>query len=145
MALSRVPPANTPRLNRIRRSCQVRHSDKISRTLKDWSLSGEVSKIGTSMIKDKEICKAWERFIEGGTAPATVRAVVASSWQRSQELGVPVERQGAPQVPEADLAKGHSIHSALVEAALGKSFLEASTSFCTWSDTYPRSLPSAPA
>jgi len=35
------------------------------------------------MIKEKEIRRAWELLIEDGTAPATVRAVVASSWQRS--------------------------------------------------------------
>ena len=69
------------------------------------------------MIKEKEIRKAWEWFMEDGIAPATVRAVVASSWQRSQDHGVPVERSGAPLVVEAELFKHHANHSPLVEAA----------------------------
>jgi transcriptional regulator of acetoin/glycerol metabolism len=69
------------------------------------------------MIKEKEIRRAWEWFIEDGTAPATVRAAVASSWQRSQDHGVSVERHNAPLVPGAELVEHHSIHSPLVEAA----------------------------
>src|SRR6202008_1005363 len=69
------------------------------------------------MIKEKEIRRAWEWFIEDGTAPAAVRAGVASSWQRSQDQGVTVERQGAPLVLEAELFKQHGINSPLVEAA----------------------------
>jgi sigma-54 dependent transcriptional regulator, acetoin dehydrogenase operon transcriptional activator AcoR len=69
------------------------------------------------MIKEKEIRRAWEWFIEDGTTPAAVRAVVASSWQRSQEQGVPAERQGAPLVLQAELLQHHSLHSPLVEAA----------------------------
>jgi len=69
------------------------------------------------MIKEKEIRRAWELLIEDGTAPATVRAVVASSWQRSQENRVPVERQNAPLVLEAELVEHYSIHSPLLEAA----------------------------
>src|SRR5258708_16927076 len=69
------------------------------------------------MIKEKEIRRAWEWFIEDGTAPATVRAAVASSWQRSQDHRVPLERQDAPLVLEAQLVKNHSIHSPFVEAA----------------------------
>ena len=69
------------------------------------------------MIKEKEIRRAWEWFIEDGTAPATVRAVVASSWQRSQDHRVPVEGHGAPLVPGAELVEHYSIHSPLVEAA----------------------------
>jgi transcriptional regulator of acetoin/glycerol metabolism len=81
------------------------------------SLGDETSKTGSSMIKETEIRRAWEWFIEDGTAPATVRAVVASSWQRSQDHGVSVERQGAPLVLEAELVEHHAIHSPLVEAA----------------------------
>ena len=69
------------------------------------------------MIEEKEIRRAWEWFIEDGTTPATVRAAVASSWQRSQDHRVPVERQNAPLVLEAELVEQHSIHSPLVEAA----------------------------
>jgi transcriptional regulator of acetoin/glycerol metabolism len=69
------------------------------------------------MIKEKEIRRAWEWFIEDGTTPATVRAVVASSWQRSQDHRVPVEGHGAPLVPGAELVEHYSIHSPLVEAA----------------------------
>jgi transcriptional regulator of acetoin/glycerol metabolism len=69
------------------------------------------------MIKEKEIRREWEWFIEDGTAPAAVRAVVASSWQRSQDHGIPVERDGAPLVLEAELFKQHGVNSPLVEAA----------------------------
>jgi transcriptional regulator of acetoin/glycerol metabolism len=69
------------------------------------------------VIKEKEIRRAWEWFIEDGTTPEAVRAVVASSWQRSQDHGVPVERQGAPLVVETELVKHYSLHSPLVEAA----------------------------
>jgi sigma-54 dependent transcriptional regulator, acetoin dehydrogenase operon transcriptional activator AcoR len=69
------------------------------------------------MIEEKEIRRAWEWFIEGGTAPATVRAAVASSWQRSQDHRIPVERQNAPLVLETELVEQYSIHSPLVEAA----------------------------
>jgi sigma-54 dependent transcriptional regulator, acetoin dehydrogenase operon transcriptional activator AcoR len=69
------------------------------------------------VIKEKEIRKAWEWFIEDGTAPAAVRAVVASSWQRSQDHGVPAEREGAPLVVEAELVEHHSLHSPLLEAS----------------------------
>jgi transcriptional regulator of acetoin/glycerol metabolism len=69
------------------------------------------------VIKEKEIRRAWEWFIEDGTAPATVRTVVASSWQRSQDHGVAVERQGAPLVREAELVEHHSLHSPLLEAS----------------------------
>jgi sigma-54 dependent transcriptional regulator, acetoin dehydrogenase operon transcriptional activator AcoR len=69
------------------------------------------------MIKEKEIRRAWEWFIEDGTAPAAVRAVVASSWQRSQDHRIPVERDGAPLVLEAELFKQHGINSPLLEAA----------------------------
>ena len=69
------------------------------------------------MIKEKEIRRAWEWFIEDGTTPETVRSVVASSWQRSQDHGVPLERQGAPLVVEDELVNHHSLHLPLVEAA----------------------------
>jgi sigma-54 dependent transcriptional regulator, acetoin dehydrogenase operon transcriptional activator AcoR len=69
------------------------------------------------MIKEKEIRRAWEWFIEDGTTPAAVRAVVASSWHRSQDHGVPAERQGAPLVVEAELVEHHSLHSPLLEAS----------------------------
>src|SRR5690348_12674028 len=69
------------------------------------------------MIEEKEIRRAWEWFIEDGTAPATVRAVVASSWQRSQDHRVPIGRQGAPLVLPDELGEHHSVHSPLVEAA----------------------------
>jgi sigma-54 dependent transcriptional regulator, acetoin dehydrogenase operon transcriptional activator AcoR len=69
------------------------------------------------VIKEKEIRRAWEWFIEDGTTPETVRSVVASSWQRSQDHGIPVERHGAPLVVEAEFVDHHSLHSPLVEAA----------------------------
>ena len=69
------------------------------------------------MTNEKEIRKAWEGFVEDGTTPSTVRAVVVSSWQRSQDHGVPIERESAPLVLGAELVERHSTHSGLVEAA----------------------------
>ncbi|MFY9988523.1 MAG: hypothetical protein WAK31_27465 [Chthoniobacterales bacterium] len=69
------------------------------------------------MTNEKEIRKAREGFVEDGTTPSTVRAVVVSSWQRSQDHGVPIERESAPLVLGTELVERHSTHSGLVEAA----------------------------
>jgi signal transduction histidine kinase len=68
-------------------------------------------------VKGYEIQRAWEGFIENGTLPPALRGVVAASWQRSQEHGIPVESKEAPLALEAELVHGRSAHSALVEAA----------------------------
>jgi signal transduction histidine kinase len=68
-------------------------------------------------VKEHEIRRAREGFIENGTLPTALRGVVAASWQRSQEHGIPVECKEAPLALEAELVQCHSAHSALVEAA----------------------------
>jgi transcriptional regulator of acetoin/glycerol metabolism len=119
--ITRPPQYSGPRyetlsLNRLQRSCQVGNSEAFS--VFEYVFSGDATPTtGSSMIKEKEIRRAWEWFIEDGIVPATVRALVASSWQRSQDQGVPVERPGAPLVIESELVKQHSLHSPLVEAA----------------------------
>jgi signal transduction histidine kinase len=68
-------------------------------------------------MDDREIRRAWERFIQNGTASKAVRGVVAASWERSQGYHVPIERSEAPLVPEVDVVQRRSEHSALVAAA----------------------------
>ena len=68
-------------------------------------------------MENREIRRAWERFIQNGTASKAVRGVVAASWERSQGYHVPIERSEAPLVPEVDVVQRRSEHSALVAAA----------------------------
>ena len=71
----------------------------------------------SSMTKDNQIRRAWEGFIENGTVSIELRGVIADSWQRSQDHGIPVERKGAPLALEPELLQRYSAHSTLVEAA----------------------------
>jgi signal transduction histidine kinase len=64
-----------------------------------------------------QIRRAWEGFIENGTVSIGLRGVIAESWQRSQDHGIPVERKGAPLALEPELLQRYSAHSTLVEAA----------------------------
>jgi sigma-54 dependent transcriptional regulator, acetoin dehydrogenase operon transcriptional activator AcoR len=56
-------------------------------------------------------------FIEKGTVSIGLRGVIAESWQRSQDHGIPVERKRAPLALEPELLQRYSAHSTLVEAA----------------------------
>jgi len=49
-------------------------------------------------MDNRKIQRAWEKFIENGTASKAVRGVVAASWERSQGYRIPVERSQAPLV-----------------------------------------------
>ena len=69
------------------------------------------------MTKDNQIRRAWEGFIENGTVSMGLRGVIADSWRRSQDHGIPVERKGAPLALEPELLQRYSAHSTLVEAA----------------------------
>jgi len=69
------------------------------------------------MTKENQIRRAWEGFIENGTVSIELRGVIAESWQRSQDHGIPVERKGAPLALEPELLQRHAVHSSLVEAA----------------------------
>jgi signal transduction histidine kinase len=71
----------------------------------------------SSMTKDNQIRRAWEGFIEKGAVSIELRGVIADSWQRSQDHGIPVERQGAPLALEPEFLQRYSAYSTLVEAA----------------------------
>jgi signal transduction histidine kinase len=68
-------------------------------------------------VANQEIQRAWERFIQGGTASNAVRGIVAASWERSQGYQIPVERSEAPLAPEVEVVQRHSKHAELVAAA----------------------------
>ncbi|HEY4781565.1 MAG TPA: GAF domain-containing protein, partial [Chthoniobacterales bacterium] len=68
-------------------------------------------------MANQEIQRAWERFVQGGTASNAVRGIVAASWERSQGYQIPVERSEAPLAPEVEVVQRHSEHAELVVAA----------------------------
>jgi signal transduction histidine kinase len=68
-------------------------------------------------MDNREIKRAWERFIQNGTASNAVRGVVAASWERSQGYHIPFERSEAPLAPEAEVVQRRAEHAALVAAA----------------------------
>jgi PAS domain S-box-containing protein len=68
-------------------------------------------------MDDREIQRAWEKFIENGAASNAVRGVVAASWERSQEYHIPIERSETSVAPEAELVHRRSEHSELLAAA----------------------------
>lgn len=69
------------------------------------------------MTKEQEIRQGWEGFIENGTLSKALRGVVVASWQRSQGLGIPVNRTEAPLAPQGELLERRSTHALLLEAA----------------------------
>jgi sigma-54 dependent transcriptional regulator, acetoin dehydrogenase operon transcriptional activator AcoR len=69
-------------------------------------------------MKEQEIRKGWEGFIENGTVSKALRGVVVASWQRSQSHGIPVGRNEAPLATQAELTQRRSVHADLLEAAL---------------------------
>jgi transcriptional regulator of acetoin/glycerol metabolism len=68
-------------------------------------------------MKEQEIRKGWEGFIENGTVSKALRGVVVASWQRSQSHGIPVGRNEAPLATQAELTQRRSAHEALLQAA----------------------------
>jgi signal transduction histidine kinase len=68
-------------------------------------------------MDNREIQRAWEKFIENGAAPSSVRGIVAASWERSQGYQVPVERGETRLAPEAELVHRRLEHSELIAAA----------------------------
>src|SRR6266404_648165 len=68
-------------------------------------------------MDNRKIQRAWEKFIENGTASNAVRGLVAASWERSQGYQIPVERGEARLAPEAELVQRRSEHSELIAAA----------------------------
>jgi signal transduction histidine kinase len=69
------------------------------------------------LMTKNQIRRAWEGFIENGTVSIGLRGVIAESWRRSQDHGIPVERKEAPVTLEPELLQCYSAHSTLVEAA----------------------------
>src|SRR5271166_6135486 len=68
-------------------------------------------------MDNREIKRAWERFMQNGTASNAVRGVVAASWERSQGYRIPFERSEAPLAPEAEMVQRRAEHAPLVVAA----------------------------
>ena len=75
------------------------------------------SPIRRSVKDNRQIQRAFEKFVEKGAAPNAVRGVVAASWERSQEYHIPIERSETSVAPEAELVHRRSEHSELLGAA----------------------------
>lgn len=54
-------------------------------------------------MNERAIRQAWERFVDGGDEPVSVRSAVAGSWQRSKNFNISVESRAAPVLSEAEL------------------------------------------
>jgi signal transduction histidine kinase len=68
-------------------------------------------------MANREIERAWDKFIENGAASNAVRTIVAASWERSQGYQIPVERSEAPLAPEVEVVQRHAEHAELIVAA----------------------------
>ncbi len=66
-------------------------------------------------MNERAIRQAWERFVDGGDEPLSVRSAVAGSWQRSKNFKISVESQAAPVLSEAELYRCRA-DSALLSA-----------------------------
>jgi len=66
-------------------------------------------------VNERAIRQAWERFVDGGDEPLSVRSAVAGSWQRSKNFKISVESQAAPVLSEAELYRCRA-DSALLSA-----------------------------
>jgi signal transduction histidine kinase len=68
-------------------------------------------------MDDRRILRAWEKFIQNGMPPSSVRGIVAASWQRSHEHQIPIERSETRLAPQAKLVQRRAENSELIEAA----------------------------
>jgi transcriptional regulator of acetoin/glycerol metabolism len=68
-------------------------------------------------MDEREVRRAWEKFVERGVAPTGMRTAVAASWQRSLAHHVLVESTMAPLLAEAELFRHRSKHAQLLHAA----------------------------
>ena len=66
-------------------------------------------------MNERAIRQAWERFVDGGDEPVSVRSAVAGSWQRSKSFNISVESRAAPVLSEAELYRCRA-DSALLSA-----------------------------
>ena len=67
-------------------------------------------------MNERAIRQAWERFVDGGDEPVSVRSAVAGSWQRSKSFNINVESRAAPVLSEAELYRCRA-DSALLSAS----------------------------
>lgn len=66
-------------------------------------------------MNERAIRQAWERFVDGGDEPVSVRSAVAGSWQRSKNFKISVGSRAAPVLSEAELYRCRA-DSALLSA-----------------------------
>ena len=68
-------------------------------------------------MDEREVRRAWEKFVERGVAPTGMRTAVAASWRRSLAHHVLVDSTMAPLLAEAELFRHRSKHAQLLHAA----------------------------
>src|ERR1700730_18014056 len=68
-------------------------------------------------MDQREVLAAWEKFVERGALSSDLRSSVASSWQRSKNHRVTIDRARAPLVADAELFRRRSKHASLRHAA----------------------------
>jgi transcriptional regulator of acetoin/glycerol metabolism len=68
-------------------------------------------------MDEREVRRAWEKFVERGVAPTDMRAAVVSSWRRSRAHHVSIESTMAPLLAEAELFRHRAQHAQLLHAA----------------------------
>lgn len=68
-------------------------------------------------MDERTVRNAWERFVGGGDASATLRPTIVSSWQRCKSFKVDVGSQGAPVLSEAELYRRRADNALLAAAA----------------------------
>lgn len=68
-------------------------------------------------MQQRAIREAWERFLEKGFVSGELPRAVATSWQRSKQLGVGAESKEAPLAGEPEIYRRRSQNSDLVSVA----------------------------
>jgi sigma-54 dependent transcriptional regulator, acetoin dehydrogenase operon transcriptional activator AcoR len=68
-------------------------------------------------MDQREVRKAWEKFVERGVLSAELRSSVAASWQRSKNHQITIDCARAPLVADAELFRRRSKHASLRHAA----------------------------
>jgi transcriptional regulator of acetoin/glycerol metabolism len=68
-------------------------------------------------MEDRQIRRAWERFMEHGRTDATVRDAVLASWTRSLNHHVAADRDGTTTMSEGELHRRRHAGRRLLEAA----------------------------
>ena len=68
-------------------------------------------------MDQRDVRAAWEKFVERGVLSADLRSSVASSWQRSKNHRITIDRARAPLVADAELFRHRSSNASLRHAA----------------------------